>query len=308
MSKNNDRFMETFNFASTSTCLYKCNIYFQRNDVDYIIFVEGKTDEEFYTHCRMPFFNENRIEFIISTSKKGDEEHIGKKAVVELCREIVLSHKKYLRKAIFIVDHDYFGIEEFGKECKADVDKFLTILPCYSFENFFVLPSNLKIIESNYLYDSQIDHFNNTFKKFVQEIREFYELKRTMTACYTLHRYFSSRDLFRSFNSTDEISKIYSADTIETYYINYDVFINEKEAMAEIIYNDKHLFHVHEQLKNLSEFKTDELWIKGKILLNFLVKYLTNVNGRTAELYKGEVYLNMIKLIDVSFEIKKVNL
>lgn len=302
MSKSNEKFMEISNFYKLSTSLFKFALFKSNKDIDYIVFIEGETDKVFYENTSMSFFVDNRIEFIVSECMCDNVENHGKKAVVDLCSQILDLTPKSISKCVFIVDHDYFGLDEFLPELVNKIKKYVTVLPVYSFENFFLLFENLKRIEKRYMYDEQIKSFKHSYDQFLIMIHEYMALRWTLTACLVPNKTIHINIKINYKKSYDEMFEIFNCNDANQLFINKEKLDFEVKIMNDKIKPHRELEHY--KIEALKYIETNDDKIKGKILLNFLLKYLKEVNGINIKMYEGEEYIKLIKLINVNFEIK----
>ena len=135
----NDILKELFkDYYPVSGTLFELN-NINLKDYNYFCIVEGNTDEKFYSNI-----NKNIIDLNNSIVYYVYQQHIGNKKILEGKKRVITSYEniliqnkfhkdlnkyKDLNKLIFIVDHDYDGID---KEYNISVTKL------YAIENYFV--------------------------------------------------------------------------------------------------------------------------------------------------------------------------
>ena len=137
-----------------------------RNDdkINYICFVEGTTDINFYKNINnIPFSNKEIYYIHMLYKKKGgldiSNELIGKKGIITNYFKIKDNKtlNKSLNKCIFIVDHDYDGLVD-RKLDDNECNNF-TITEPYAFENYFLSEDNLKEIFKLFNISDKFDNF-----------------------------------------------------------------------------------------------------------------------------------------------------
>lgn len=266
--------------------------------ISYFCFLEGKTDKYFYCGILPKKLNAspNSIEYLYAG--KGE----GKESVIFAAQHILRKkkHENNGKKAIFIVDRDY-NDELVSIKYKDVYDK-LSILPCYSFENFYFSPEeNIKIVFRELLSRSLWKH---KYSEFIDVYATFYK---------TIVKYCAWKKIC-VLNYNIESIECDHKDNVKDDFINHPFCIPFKfpdniqsfidEAVTELKYKHPKLYD--DFLRYLDVFNKDNTNIMGKFLFILLTKYL---HYRCNTLNKLEYKLyNMSKKLIVTFDVKLINL
>lgn len=168
----------------------------ERRNWDIIIFVEGPTDELFYSNIVIKKYKNKKIKFFNGESRnidtfndkffdKNDSEK-GKEWVFSRCEKLIglKAYNNYNIK--FIVDKDYDELDKASDIVK----KHIIMLPCYSFENYFFLKENVENVFRKHFpnsYEISTKAFNVKYKKFIDEILQ-YCIWKSISVKYRLDR------------------------------------------------------------------------------------------------------------------------
>lgn len=262
------------------------------SEYDYICCVEGKEDEAFYRSVNMPLFTENKVRFLYAdydANKKNNHDE-SKQAVVVSCEEIYKRHPKAFGKCAFIVGHDYFGLDDCKHSINSEVKKFITVLPVYSFENYFMQDENLKRILNSHLNYNDINKFLLKYKQFIVDIRDYFALKRTIYAQEHM-----------DYEESVEDDDLFFFNFREEPFFRVDKFQYERKAMQAIMTSHPHLDGYFENSKEILSSCTD--FTKGKVLLRFLIDYLKQVHGIDINMYRGKGYEDLVNRLQVDLDV-----
>ena len=85
MSNNNDVFIKSTIELPCSAGIFEMNIYRNRNDIDYICFVEGPTDPLFYENIKNTVISKKKKEYIrmLTTDETDSGNNVGKEGVIK---------------------------------------------------------------------------------------------------------------------------------------------------------------------------------------------------------------------------------
>ena len=114
-----NNFYESFNNARNNQPNSKMLLIFNQKrdyikDGEHISFVEGPDDVKFYKYVKSntSLQNIDRCNYIYANN--NEKEVRGKKGVLMMYNYINNNFSKYLDKCIFIVDHDYNGLNGYN--------------------------------------------------------------------------------------------------------------------------------------------------------------------------------------------------
>ena len=155
--------------------------------VDLFCIVEGKTDIKFYSNARIKELKGQNVKYLYKKYSPKDE-FAGKEAVIKSYFTFKNLYRLIIcKKCIFIVDHDVHGLV--SQNCTlTDEDKqHITVLPCYSYESYFLYDDNLRIIFNTLVnVHEALNTFENKLTEFLLESRKYFALKSVITASYKI--------------------------------------------------------------------------------------------------------------------------
>ncbi len=256
-----------------------------RSDIKCFCFVEGKTDRKFYETfiaSRLRYKKE-QVEIIYGVGGDG-----GKTPVIMTAKKIDSQKEKCGKEAIYIVDRDYDDKE---KRREHGIMKNITVLPCYSFENFIFRPkNNLKQVFRDafgeHLWEVRYKEFDKALSVFMAEVIPYCAWKRL---CVELPALAASLEHHQK--GEDNVERILSNMKFAIPY-NYplDARSFTKDALDEIRSDHEYLVDVIDDY--IDEAKADSGNIKGKLLLTFLAGYLVyrSAYGRKIQPTKEKLY------------------
>ncbi len=248
--------------------------------------VEGPSDEKFYnlTLYKKLNYKKEKLSFISNGTNGGKEK------VVKLYKLIKSKTYSDLSRCIFIVDKDYDGLD--GNDINlTDLEKsHITVLPCYSFENYYLYQTNLNIVfkYSFHKKNKKLSYeFEKEFNSFLDNIKKFCAIKKTL----------QENNLKTSVSLGDDAEKL--INNKEFNALNKRVEKAEKKIKKEYntIYND--------YINNVGLLKKKPHLIKGKILFDFLLQFiLKNAEGSN---YSKKNLIDLAKYFDIAIEVKFID-
>jgi len=271
-----------------------------KNDPNYKLFcfVEGSTDAKFYPgvlhkKCNL---NYSEILFIFNYSEEDDGfQNIyscgGKESVIKMCKYLTETSDSKLSKCKFIVDRDYDEIDSQKYDIDDSVIRNITMLPCYSFENYYFLPENMsmlfrEIFKSTYF--SYLDDFEKILKDFMLKTSSYSALKKIVVELKSIGKEkYSSNNKYidlEMYLLNIEISG--NCISINSSFSN--LFNKAKEDFYSYLSKDKKQFFELSFSQYEEELKSDRRDIKGKLLFSLLLKFI-NINSRKSY-SKNEMY------------------
>lgn len=152
MNYNNfkDSFLNNRTYPPISSVIIDTNIIRNYEDLDYICYVEGPTDEDFYGNIQNLSISNKKIKFITGLTKNDEikEYRVGKESVIKKYYEInsYVNFKYLLKKSIFIIDSDNYGLLSEYYDEKYLNKKVFNITNGYAFENYFFSKRNIRKI------------------------------------------------------------------------------------------------------------------------------------------------------------------
>ena len=140
--------------------------YVAKKRSKYHVFVEGHSDEKFYSTFIYKKIN--------SKIFPGDVAYIkcnGKKGVFEICDYLLKKFNaiKNDKSKIFIVDRDYDGVLKCSEETKGRI----TMTKYYSFENYAFVPENLEVLLDEVVSKNNKQLFKNLIDDFIEQISTY---------------------------------------------------------------------------------------------------------------------------------------
>lgn len=316
MSSNfKNEFINHMQDVPNSSRIIKYNEYRTDKTIDYICYVEGPTDPDFYQNIKNTSLSSKKIKFIrsLTTREGASKSDIGKEGVIKNYYNI--SSTNELRKSIFIIDHDYEGlISEFYPKDDLNSNVF-TITEGYAFENYFCTEENLlKIFNYFNLPKSEYDKFINLIYKFVEEISYYTRLKSCTTiACKNCkyHTRLPSTSIFFLYGPKTgqkiESNDIFNFDFNGKHnYYFYKVLMEKQNRKIEnAIKNNKLImeYFYNESIK----FENNIRYVRGHDLYNFLEKYLyqkfnININPSIKE-RRHSKYLDIVRILNIDISL-----
>lgn len=146
----------------------------------YCIFVEGDTDEKYYSNCKHSFLNKNSAVYLCGPSMNSESTGlIGKKWVINAFKEMMAweAKKEDRSRWIFIVDRDYEPAEITG----------INNTKYHSVESYFLTNENLKTIFSR-LDPNKYNEFVRLGEAFANDFLDYFLLKTTINAFYNYNK------------------------------------------------------------------------------------------------------------------------
>lgn len=286
----NNEFLDEFTSSRKNQPNSKMLIEFnqRRNYLDegtYVGFVEGPDDRNFYSSIKSNdnLRNINHDNYIYSNN--DSKENRGKKGVIVMYNYINNRFPYYLDKCVFIVDHDYNGLDNYDVSNKDAI----TVTKAYAFENYFLMGDNVRKIFHYLKIDDDYEHFMNKLKYFLYDVSEFVKLKSTITNNKFLH-----------VNSLYSNNQIFTFDFSEKDYFKFDYMEKENENMLNVIKRNKGGYKYYKNKTDIFTNKVD--WVRGHDIFNFLSAYLKYFHDK--DISNEKVYNSIVKLLDVDIEVK----
>ena len=252
-----------------------------QKDVDKFCFVEGNTDEAFYSSTSHEFFSKNKIKFLY-VGYNVIAEYKGKKAVVLATKVVEKNYNKLKDKFVFIVDHDDFGLEEYIGSVDEQYLNMITTLPVYSFENYYFYADNLGKSLCDHVEAHQLEEFKKDLDIFCEEIIDYFSLKAVKTASHSLKGYSKLKDLY-IYKFKYEDKDIFNFQFRDEDHYNREAMKYEVSKLGKIISGYPKAAKLYNKIR--TEMASSKDFIKGKILFQYMKAYLKhhynmNINDR----------------------------
>ncbi len=321
MNKFEEEFKNNLSCLPDNGWIFEANIYRNIKDLDYMCFVEGPTDPDFYNNIKNTAISDKNIRFTtsrLSSSEGVIGNEIGKEGVIKNYYSIFKNSnfKDILSKSIFIVDHDYEGlISEYYEKDEIDNSVF-SVTPFYAFENFFLVDENLeKIFKYFSLSNNDLEKFKLILNQFVEECSEYTRLKSSVTiACKKCEykTYLPSCKILVPYGKS--CGEIMKPDHIFHFIFNNSKyhFFNKKfmdmqnEAMLKSIRTDYKIMNYYNN--ETKKFINNKNFVRGHDVYKLLEQYLLqnyDINISQRKYDKNSRYKEIVKLILV--EMRFVN-
>ena len=284
----------------------------KKNDpkIKLFCFVEGNSDILFYKGVIPKAYklSQEEVCFIVNHDSSFENDYYnlhGKKSVINMCKYVFNKHLNSKSQCKFIVDMDYDDLDLEKHNLSDDIASRITVLPCYSFENYYFIDENLKSI-FHVIFGSMdfsyYDEFVNLLAHFLLESSEYNAFKK-LSVMFSLHKKYPEQlSQFLKFKD-EQYEYIISnghklslnVEPIKSIARVAHVFFEEISA-----YEAKLLMYEYEQY--CAELRNNPLIVKGKLLFSLLVKYI-NYNcdkDLTAhDLYRYSNQLSCPGLVDL---------
>ena len=234
------------------------------------VFVEGSTDERFYSATNISRLKEGNAKYFFTTQRdyEVDEEKIvGKEAVLCMLKKIASESQfsTYYPRCIFIVDRDYEkdGIGNKGDFLSQEEKGKIGVTLGYSFENYFFLEKNLitllKVITGS---EEEYEKLNAKIMTFVSETEKYFSAKYTISKYYQSMGYRCVHNDSAIFGDCSTISGGYDKEKLNQEYQNMIKYIDSNRLFQDEYKKYKKLFQ-----------KDPMLFARGHNIWNFIVKY-----------------------------------
>ena len=315
---NNESFKEKFllNMESlpTSSSIFEENIYRNDKNIDYICYVEGPTDSDFYGNISNTSISSKNIRFIRSLIS-GESENkldIGKEGVIKNYFRVL--SKEALKKSIFIIDHDYDGLISDFYSLDELNDKYFSITDGYAFENYFLTSDNIKRIFDYFkLSIEEYYNFESYLKKFIEDVSNYNRLKScTVIACKnckyhtklpsTSVRFMYGRNTGKKIEAND-IFKFDFTNKYE-YYFRKNLMEMQNKRIEYVIRNNSLIMDYYNNVSN--RIDNNLMYIRGHDLYSFLQQYLyqmfnINISPRLKDRQYSH-YIDIVKILDIKMK------
>ena len=276
---------------STNTIKFNQKIAYLKPD-EYCCFVEGSTDPKFY-------FNISNYNFIkkiqynnylfVNNSKN---ENGGKLSVINTYLDIKELFSKYMNKCIFIVDHDYYGYSDIN----LPKNNHISMTEPYSFENYFLIDTNLEKIFIYYNIGDYYNGFYKMFNDFLEQIDDYNNYKFSTT------RYFGFEGAKFKYHG------IYDQNDIFSFKFSNNSFSFNKDKMIKEINNIKktidiwgrnprnNIMGVNNDINyTYKKYSKKQEYFRGHIVYDFLDQYLRQIHNINI----NNDYDKIVPLLDV---------
>ncbi len=302
MTIGNDRFLKCKNGQTlpNSVFTYKINSLRNNPSIEYFCIVEGKSDETFYNNTTISYLNSDKTRYIFSEYSENSNDLAGKSAVVQAFKDYKRKFPYLMNRCIFIVDHDWDGLDY--KKYKLSKQDFegITVTPCYSYENYFLYENNIECI-FDYLFGEQNCkvNFKNDLMLFSQELSEYYALKNTYSRCYSedaLRRFLIKRNEFC--NEESIIILNFKENTlIDKSILNQEI----KTIRSMIAWNNITIYYYNTYLNAI---RNDIMCLKGKILFRFLKQYLLQKSRKDIGPRNISLYSKLVSKLNIDLDVR----
>ena len=283
--------------------------------------VEGKQDVVFYGNINIKMLDNSLL--LYATSSEYFKQLVGKQNVLSSYMLIKDNNilGKNMNRYVFMVDHDYDGIDYYQPKLNSRYEHFLekdkkniSVTSGYSFENYITTEENIdKIFEivcnlKGLNKDDEVGKFSKKYEAFKREINEFF----SWVACIV---YATKNNYIRRNLGLIKIDDIFNYDFSTEEIYNKNLL---KEALKQrkniVVENTVHLKKeiVDELKRKQKEYYSKiiaENYIQGHTLYNFLVEYFYYYLDFDLRIdSKNEVFINKIlNNLNIKFSINLGN-
>lgn len=282
MSKSNEVFMAVVNgeYQVITWTIFEFSNVRGNQQYQRIVFVEGESDKKFYDGNLYKCLEipKTQVRYICNRPQGG------KDSVIRAYRFVNSKAGKDLKRCVFIVDRDYNDLDEASKYLQPVDLNHITILPCYSFENYYIYKENLKSLIYDMAQDEGEQHFNLFWAKlevFLEKINDYCALKKTIVKHDLRVNQIKPLD--------DHLMNWETSAALEFTDFNANDINNVAEAIRSMGFYEQYL-------KSKRFLRENPNRIKGKILFEFLLKYIQiemNMKLHRDALYQKGAFLSI---------------
>jgi hypothetical protein len=278
-----------------------------------VCFVEGRTDREFFENSKHPILDRLSPYYIFA---QNDDSKVGKEAVIDAYKKIPkLYYQNRKGSVVFIVDHDFFGLQDYIEKYKLleeDEDN-ITVLPVHSHEMYFLSDGNIDKVFSFFGLDEKLcKAFLELLCSEHELLIEYFALKATETWMYhhvrsKIGTYENRKEEMKNaFNFqfsmvNDKLSVQYDRDKIRE-----DIRFIENKIKADKV----KLKSKNKRIKK--ELRDNHLLLHGHTMLNFLESFLHQICGIDKNEgiidCSGHYNSHLLKSIDIDIDIVTLKL
>ena len=243
------------------------------------IFVEGSSDERFYSKVQNPILQE-KTKYIFQDYA---EENGGKESVFFAYNKIKTDEnlKPDFYKCIYIVDRDWdSSLKSINHWVTRKDEKYITITKGHSMECYFLEDENVKAIFSQYGIDESYEDFFGVYKDFIGKTAEYWALKAVVQFAF-------KSEIRCKYKKQYDFSSIFRFDFSNKQYMDIEKLVSEVNLMKEAIKDNEQLTRYFDVWKN--KIINEPHLIRGHNLFDFLLAYLNYKLDETVsekELYK----------------------
>lgn len=281
--------------------------------------VEGIQDVVFYGKIK----DLDNTLFLYAASSEYFKQLVGKQNVLSSYMLIKNNEKlgKSMNRYVFMVDHDYDGIDYYQPKLNSSYKLFLekdkrniSVTKGYSFENYITTKENIgKIFEfvcnlKEYNKENELKKFNEKYEKFKKEISDFF----SWVACIvyaTKNNYIKRRlDLIK-------IDEIFNYDFSNEEIYNKKLLEEALKQRKDIIFKNP-LYLKSEIINELRKVQKryynkiiEEDYIQGHTLYNFLIEYFRYYFDFDLRMdFKNKLFVEeVLRKLDINFSINLGN-
>lgn len=271
--------------------------------INKFIFVEGRSDETFYSNTNIRILKNNTKYFWQYSNKDKVENLVGKEGVYVAYKQILEDQNlsKDLNKCLFIVDRDWdFELKSKNFQMNYKDRNFFSITLGHSMENYFLEKENIKILFNKLsISNKSKKYFEIMFTKFVYETADFFALKGAIVYAYNNHIKFDYRKEY-------DFTKIFDFSFLNETTFNYNRsgMKYEINKMKMGIKKSDKLMIIYDELYDLIIEK--QRMIRGHDAFNFLKEYLYQIHDIQIKIHcSDKLLLSEINEFDIRLNINE---
>ena len=281
-----------------SKMLFDMSIY--KTDPKYLYYciIEGKSDVLFYDNINVEPFCEKKTAFIFKDYVKNDPI-VGKSAVVSAYIGFCRMFKKDIKRCIFIVDHDYDGLECKIYGLPEAANTYINVLPVYSFENYFLSADNMRVVFRQANVNSQIANLiRNSLMDIKRETIDYFSCKCVLTQKSRVARYKKLRSIKPGIKETD----LFRLNIKNSPPLPMNTIKSEIERIKSGIDGFSELQEYYEIVRHNLLIDEENRMIKGKVLFWLLRDYIYQITGKNISESNAELFSKIVFKIEVDFK------
>lgn len=255
-----------------------------KKDIDYFVFVEGSSDENFYKHSNIAYLNGNTAYFYRTTADYHTEiKYKGKESVYYalkcISEDIRLSNT--LEKCVFITDRDFEEtVDEklISKSSRAMLYMYQTA--GHSVESYLFDDENLNLIFNYFTVDE--NDFLKKFEVFATTMQPFYALRCAITSIKK-NEFGSNKDKGKRLSYKKKHGDLEHAVFCNFDFKKEDYWVGKKDVLNEIRAMEQALrgypFAMLFVQSNEERIKQHKMYLRGHDVFEFIYQYLLQLHG-----------------------------
>ena len=168
-----------------------------------------------------------------------------------------------MRRCLFIVDHDYDGLDCRRYGLSELARKYINVLPVYSFENYFLNQKNMfLVLDRAGLPMKEAIMVNKAIMNIKEETIDFFACKCVITVKSQEDKYKKLRSIMNKFNESD----LFKLNIKQDPPLRYSYILFESGRMKDVIFEISDLKAYFNKVREKLLEDNDNRYVKGKVI------------------------------------------